>query len=334
MRLILKKIGVILLCVAFGAVLVFDAAGIADSVSRCVSLCLNTIIPSLFASLALAIFVMQSGLVGNSSRAVLIMSLLGGYPVGARLLADSHDKTRAERALMYCYCPSPVFLIAIAGSSGLRIWLSNALACVIFAIISNIFAERKPATLNTTVNCQLSIVNCVTGAGKTLFQICAVMLAFAVFLRVLEFIGVMALLPDYAYAFAEITRVMGLNAPSAVIAALTSFGGVCVLLQTAAITRGRLSLRKFALARVPIALLSAGICYGLNSFFPHDSQAVPAIAGMSSRAVVVATAGNYLASVCLLIMILMLIASVNSPANSQSDWQSDWQGDLQDRENS
>jgi hypothetical protein len=321
----MKKLALILLCACLGVVLVLDSAGIVAAVSRTMSLCLNTIIPSLFAFLALSTFVVSAGLV-KGEIAIFALSLVGGYPVGAKLLAERSAKgmlkgtskstscaKRAEYMLMYCYCASPAFLIAIAGRLGVYVWLSNALACLIFAAVANIINRSRAMPPQTTANktrqlkMSAILVNSVASAGSALYRICLMMLIFAVLLRILEFIGIMALLPDYAYAVLEITRVSDLNVPPSAIAALTSFGGVCVLFQTAAIVGSRLKLRRFMLARIPIAALSAGICHILTANMVDT--AVETAADVSRRHVLITEAGSPLASVCLLIMTLFLIAS-------------------------
>jgi hypothetical protein len=330
-------------------ILVLDAQGIFAAVSRSVALCLNTVIPALFAFLALSTFAVSSGIV-KSDIAIFALSLVGGYPVGARLLAQkislaeqvispkgglcpSEWRTKAERMLMYCYCGSPAFLIAIGGNFGLYIWLSNALACVAFAIIVNIFAkrdivgrtqsvanEKNPSftIISDSVSARPAVsdtlIHAVTSAGGALYRICLMMLAFAAALRVLEFVGIMGILPDSAYAFAEITYVMDLTAPPALLAALTSMGGLCVLFQTKAIVGGQIKLRKFLLARIPIGALSAGICHLLTrGIYPQTIETLAV-----SRLVLISEQRNPTASICLMLMVLILIASSNDAPSKTS----------------
>jgi hypothetical protein len=324
----MKKAVMILLCIALGVILVADSAGIFAAVSQMISLCLNTVIPSLFAFLVLSTFAVSSGLIRNGF-AIFVLSLVGGYPVGAKLLSDSGsggDSRKAAHLLMYCYCASPALLLAIVGQLGLYIWISNALACVIFAIAANVVKAAKAAKRDfaappaippsrrdspeppTTFGAAL--IHSVISAGSALYRVCMVMLVFAAGLRVLEFVGVMRLLGDYAdiaRALAEITNVAQLSgsAPAPLIAALTSLGGMCVLFQTAAIVRGRFGLSKFLLARIPIAALSAGICALICALIPTRI----AVEAMTGRHTVTTASGSPLASVCLLIMVLLLAAA-------------------------
>ncbi|MCL1832147.1 MAG: hypothetical protein FWG45_04450 [Oscillospiraceae bacterium] len=303
----IKRIVVVSLCAGLAVVLVADTAGVFAAVSQTVTLCLNTIIPSLFAFLALSTFVISSGLV-RGEAAIVLLSLVGGYPVGAKLLADRVDTDsayakRAERMLMYCYCGSPAFLLTLVGKLGLYVWLSNVAACLIFAVFTRLFGkhERVREPVKAVRVSGDVLISSVTGAGIALCRICLMMLAFAVVLRVLEFVGLMLILPDYAYAVAEITHVIHLNAHPAVLAALTSLGGLCVMLQTSAIVGGRFKRGLFLLARLPIAALSAGIAHLLT-----HSLAVQTLT--TNRAVSISAGNNTAASLCLLVMTILLIA--------------------------
>jgi hypothetical protein len=306
----MKKIALILLCAGTGVALVFDSAGVSDAVSRTVTLCLNTIVPSLFAFLALSSFV-SSGIV-KGEAAIFTLSLAGGYPVGAKLLSDRVKSDplyakRAEQMLMYCYCGSPAFLLTVAGHLGLYVWFSNVLACVIFAVFANVFRKRGSTPVRTPCrdrSVRISgqvLVESVAGAGAALYRICLMMLVFAVLLRFLEFIGIMRLLPAHAYAVAEITNVMHLNTHPALLAALTSIGGLCVIFQTTAIVGGRFGCVKFILARIPVAVMSGGIAHLLT-----HSLTVQTL--VTNRRPEMSSGGSMIASLCLLVMTLFLIS--------------------------
>ncbi|MCL1867220.1 MAG: hypothetical protein FWF82_07415, partial [Oscillospiraceae bacterium] len=152
----MKKIGTIVICAGLCTVLVLDARGISAAVLSGVELCLNSIIPSLFAFLVLSSFVVESGII-KGEVPIFVLSMLGGYPVGAKLLCDhvrtSPDrKVRAEHMLMYCYCGSPAFLLMLS-SAGLQIWLSNVIACAAVAVFANIpyFIKAKKVSKTRTI---------------------------------------------------------------------------------------------------------------------------------------------------------------------------------------
>ena len=309
----MRKIVITIICVAFAVVFVVDSKGISTTVFESIYLCLNTIIPSLFAFLTLSTFIMSSGLI-KSNTAIFILSMLGGYPVGAKLISDkikanpSYKKT-GENMLMYCFCGSPVFLIAIT-NLGIYVWLSNMIACFVFAVVMNIKINTKKQKNNQSLNhmvsrstnhCQL-FVDSVTSAGIVLYKICVMVIIFGVVIRMLELIGINN---NILYSFIEITNVIKTQANPAVIAALTSMGGVCIMFQVAAICNEKLRLRKFLIARIPIAILSAGICHLItrNLVVPRGE----ALETIAVHRIEVSSGRSVLASICLLIMTLLLL---------------------------
>ena len=306
----MKRFVLVLICIGLGVILVLDSAGVAAAVTKSVQLCLNTIIPSLFAFLVLSTFVTSSGLV-NSDAAIFIISMAGGYPVGAKLLSDRVTKNpnyrkRAESMLMYCYCGSPVFLVALS-SLGIQIWMSNVLACLTFAIFSNVKNFKKGQKMNTAINCSSTVfINSVTSASTALYKICTMIILFGIITRGLTYFGIT---DPLFHSLVEITNTVNLQSNPAVIAALTSTGGVCIIFQVSAICGGKLNLCKFLMARIPIAILSGGICRLITG-----NTVIETIAGSSKSAV--SSGGNIIASVCLIMMTLILIKTEHRENNA------------------
>jgi hypothetical protein len=298
----MKKIIITVLCTAFGVLFVLDSGGISIAVFESLQLCLNTVIPSLFAFLVLSTLLMSCGII-RGELALFVLSMTGGYPVGVKLLRDMDlPAQRAERLMMYCYCASPVFLIALH-SLGLYIWLSNVSACVIFAVLCKLYDLRKPQRHALRKDEQAipaparrGFVECINSSGKTMLQICLMVVVFGIVSRAFVFLGVTG---GTFHSLLEITNIMDLRANPALISALTSFGGVCIVFQVFAICGGRFSLRKFLLSRIPIAALSAGICRLITRNLVIEASTRPRVELSES--------GSLVAASCLLIMTLILL---------------------------
>ncbi|MCL2037142.1 MAG: hypothetical protein FWG83_07165 [Oscillospiraceae bacterium] len=309
----MKQFAFTALCVILGVIFVSDSQGISVSVAESIRLCLVTVIPSLFAFLALSTFVMSSGLI-KGETSLFLLSMLGGYPVGAKLLSDKVKenpdyKIRAENMLMYCFNGSPVFLMALS-NIGIYIWLSNVLACTIFAAIANSGKSAKPRRQNhkhksavaiTGDNLTSSIINAVTSSGTALYKICIMVVFFGIISRTLRF------LPQSIHSFLEITNIMELQANPALISALTSMGGICIIFQVSAICGGtKINLKKFLLARIPIAALSSGIFALLARIFEIGGETAIQTLANPNR-IEITSGGSIPASICLLIMTLILL---------------------------
>ena len=74
------------------------------------------------------------------------MSLLCGYPIGAKAIADSNaDQAAATRACAFCSTAGPIFIVATVGAKLLRSTAATAIivAVHILAAILNGFIYRK-----------------------------------------------------------------------------------------------------------------------------------------------------------------------------------------------
>jgi hypothetical protein len=312
----MKKFFMIALTAVIGIILAADSAGVREAVTGSISLCLTVIIPSLFAFLALS-----SLLTALFPQAIFPLSLIGGYPAGAKLLAESNLlQERKEHMLMYCFCGSPAFITAIAPRAGLYIWLSNAIACVIICLLTRHRLPAKPGVCPETCPeaCRPGggdlFIRSISASGAALYKICLMIVAFSVITRILGFIG---LSNPLLFAFLEITGVMRLTAPLPLIAALTSLGGICAWLQAAAMFPPNLrpNLRPFLLARIPAAALSAGICFLLTHGMAVETAAEPTAAAVTVHVLPFAS-GSPIASLCLLAMSGILLAQNPAPAKS------------------
>ena len=282
-----------------------------QSVIRSIDVCITSVIPSMFALMVLSSHLISSGMykllfspllfvlrkiikTDDCTLSVFLLSLIGGYPVGLKLLSEinTYNKNYYEissKAATFCYCVSPSFAIIMLGigvfgnaAAGVLIYASNVLACFTAAV----FVTR---TNRMTADTELrkepeGIISAVNSTVSSLTVICAVIVCFNIVLTcircVLSVFGI-PLAPEAA-GIAEITNLLNMRAVSVssipFVSAVSSFGGVCVLVQCAAIAKNRTALSKFLAARIPCALLSAAISYILLNFF-DISVAASAVSG-------------------------------------------------------
>ena len=125
--------------VFFGAVLLFFPDVSAAATREGVALCLQTVLPSLFPFFVLSSLLVQSDVPRLLSRAMagvmyplfgvsgagasaLILGLLGGYPVGARTVAELYGRgeiarEEAEQLLAFCNNSGPGFFLGVCGTA-------------------------------------------------------------------------------------------------------------------------------------------------------------------------------------------------------------------------
>lgn len=277
----------------------FFSAELSDGIRNGIDLCFNLLIPSMLVFLILSHLCMNSAIgqllsrpfskllcrmfrIPESAVVILLLSLIGGYPVGARLLSEAVRTKRlssndAERMLAFCVNCGPAFLISGVGvrlfgslSLGLLLYFSQVIACLSVGFLSSRKTQSisQQSTLPPTIPRQhisVLLVESVNSAGRSMGVICLFVVAFSSLLPLVS--RTMQALPnDVSYLVGGLLEVTSgcqnlhhfesLN--RILMAALfTSFGGVCVLLQICAMLHGSgISLRRFFLWRIPYTIIS------------------------------------------------------------------------------
>ncbi len=278
----MKKISGILTALtlfALGAMMIFYSEDVSAAVIEAVKSCVYRIVPSLFGVSVLATALSGSGalpyLLKNSAvdgnvLTAFILGNVGGYPVGAKLLAESSEPGTASDALVFCYSAGPAFAAGIVGTGvfGNRIYGLGALLSVFLANLSMylLFLIRhhdkvKKSESNLRPLSTGLMLDSVSSTAKAMISVSSTVVFFSALKAVLGkilpalSIGIPSVLIEIT-GFTRLTASDGMTLPIA--AAILSFGGICVLMQIFSIVGGRFSLKKFLLSRLPAALLSAG----------------------------------------------------------------------------
>lgn len=269
-------------------ILIFDSRHALEGAQEGIELCIKTVIPSLFPFFMLSsvltnafcgftTFPMQriSGLLGIPSEAspVLITAVLGGYPVGAKSVADLYQsgqisREHAERLLAFCSNAGPSFLFGMVSgffpdrTSVMLLWLIHIFSAVLTAatIPSPKISVQTPGLRKS---CKHN--SAVLSALKAMGLVCSWVILFRVWISFLER-WCLWLLPGWTQVLLtgilELTNgccalpvIEDQNLRFVMCACLLAFGGICVLLQTASVTEG-LSLRCYLRGKLKQTIFS------------------------------------------------------------------------------
>lgn len=291
-----RKIFIIFLCAVTVGIYLYSliyTKQLTENISIAVSRCINIIIPSLFIYMVLSSIIIESGIyryiflllkplsklifsLPTSLFFVFIMGNICGYPIGIKLINDMYEKGEIDKKTAYVmsatsYAGGPSFLLGMIGVSvykdekaGMIIFASCFFANALMAIVINrIF---KPSVKTEEIPLvKPDIISSITSSAISVFKICAVIISFSLITTFLNEIfkntdpntGVII------KSIFEITNITNLeNLSSSVIpivAAISSFGGICIILQLKSVTK--LSLKYIVLSRFAACPLSALICY-------------------------------------------------------------------------
>lgn len=93
----------------------------------------------------------------------LAMSIISGYPIGAKIIADLYEKNQiteneAKKMSVFCTTSGPIFVIGAVGVSmfhnykfGLILYFSHILSSIILGIFFNIITKNKETKQNKNV---------------------------------------------------------------------------------------------------------------------------------------------------------------------------------------
>lgn len=214
-----KRYQITLVCVIAAVGLLCYARDVSDWVRTGLLSCANVIIPSLFPFMILSSVIVNSpagdvlsGAVSSLTHplglpknlgCVFLMSFLGGFPVGARMLSGMYEKNEiskdtAERALCCCVNAGPSFLISAVGVGMIgSIYAGILLLCA--QVISSLFicilafrGQSKQENQKITDKAQTEnlFVGAVRDASAGILSICGFVVAFSAIISLLRSFGV------------------------------------------------------------------------------------------------------------------------------------------------
>ena len=228
--------------------LIVFAKDVGAAVLNSLKVCIETIIPSLYAFMIISGFIVSSNLYKVLGRpfsfisryifripeqlfSVFIIGSIGGYPIGSRLLADmckenKIDKKTAEHMLPYCYLAGPAFICGVAGikifsstKAGMIIFASILCANIITAFLSGIRRD-VPLKEKCTVNLDISFNNLIKSiydGAKGMFSICAIIVFFSSFVCITEKLGIISFIAQIISEFSDLNYVNSIAAVKAFI---------------------------------------------------------------------------------------------------------------------
>lgn len=242
---------------------------------------------------------------------VVLLSLIGGYPVGAKILdeyvvAKKISTQTAQKMLGYCVNCGPAFLITGVGVAlfgnvtiGIFICISQILACLIIGVVSsflykstpkddllidstntvpsNVLTEKHSFSL-TLVKSVNSSIRAMATLGGLVVLFCGITAPFVLFVS--EHLG------DFSAVIKGILEVtsgvLAINTSNLshkieLICAATAFGGICVHLQVIALTTHiKFSYKRFLLLRIIYTAISVEFIKLFMNLFPQTLSCMTA----------------------------------------------------------
>ena len=303
----LRSAAMLLFCAFFGSALLLFPDVSTAAARDGLTLCLETVLPSLFPFFVLSSLLVQSGVprllsrvmagvmhplfgVSGAGASALILGLLGGYPVGARTVAELYGRgeigrEEAEQLLAFCNNSGPGFFLGVCGTAvfggartGAYLYLIHVGAALLTGVLLRRdlgLPRRKPfPRQRTPFDLAAALPAAVQSSFAAVGSVSAFVIFFMVLLRLLSLVPILGTLPALPraalFGLVEMTNGVTALPPTragfVLCAALMNWGGLSVQAQTRTMLAGSgLSARRCvsgkavqALVGIPLALLAAG----------------------------------------------------------------------------
>lgn len=274
-------------------ILILDAPTALSGARSGLELSINTVIPALFPFIITSTM-LNSVMIGKripilrgvgrlcgipaGAESLLVIGLIGGYPVGAKMITDAYeagqlDKHTARRLLGFCNNAGPAFIFGMIGQmfSGLLIpfilWLIHIFSALIVGII---LPQKSRMTCRIPSSKGIRLHQALENSIRTVAIICGWIVLWRIFIAICEkwflfrmpvhlqviFTGLCELSNGcIALKFIEEESIRFVIA-----SCLLACGGFCVAMQTNSVTKGLgtgVYLRGKALQLVISFILSA-----------------------------------------------------------------------------
>lgn len=292
-------------CVCLCGVLAWflaDAGPVRQSAAEALSLCVRSVVPSLFPFLVISGLLVSMGIgelaapylagfmgplyrLPGCASSALLLGLVGGYPIGAKTAADLYregllSREEAERLLAFCNNSNPVFLISVLGSgvfgtlrAGVWLWIIHVASALLTGLLfrgGREKARRQAAGRRTScrsVSLSSAFVEAVRGSASGMLSVCAFVVFFYVLADPMASLG-----PRLGPALVGITELFSLTPlltadrfGFVLAAGCAGWGGLSVLCQTAAVLEGSgLGARNCFLGKAAQGALSALLALALG----------------------------------------------------------------------
>jgi len=322
---------------------------IGEAIKHSIDVCLTSIVPSMYAFMILSELLVRSNshrIIGNIlspiSRNVLhldgklfpilLISLVAGYPVGAKLISTLEDNGSIDTNVakdMYCYCYSGglAFIIGTIGGSlkvSLIVYISNVVANLTLAFMLNfkhIVPNKDVCKADVKISSNV-LVDSINSSFKTMINVCIMIISFSIAICLLDVFNISDILSmaiskvlhmsktssqSILNATLEVSQTANVSMVGSLylptIAMIFSFGGVCVIMQILSIAGKSFNLKHFLKCRIFTSAVSFLICTILTRLLLADTLTTSYICNAK-----VTQEDSIVPSICLICMSFILLS--------------------------
>ncbi len=329
-----------------GAFLLFSLAFIllkfpensADGVRNGIELCLEVLVPTLYPFMIISNIFINSGIIDRTPliirrvmnylfrlpgecASVILFSIIGGLPVGARMTHKLYDKkvislNQSQRMLYFCINPGPAFVISTVGhymfgskEIGFLIYISLVASSLTVGIMSRFLNDDKePIRLNNENIYNKNILqSSVSEASKSIITVCSWVVAFSCITEIIAKLSVSETTKIFLQCITEMTngcRISAENFRIPIVAGVIGFSGICGHFQIMdSIAAVNLKYKYFLAGRIINGSIATIYCSFLLKWFPIADETFSAGIRPNEKGM----SASFLVSVFMILMAALFI---------------------------
>lgn len=282
--------------------LILDSKTALSGAQEGLSLCIRTVIPSLFPFFVLSIL-LTGAFVGTElpilrpfgrimgipagAESILVSGFLGGYPVGAQSVATAVrngelNRRDARRMLAFCNNAGPAFLFGMAASLFPRLWMAWALWGIHIlsaVLVSQVFPHETSSGLKPSNAPAPTLTEAMVPALRVMAQVCGWIILFRVVIAFFDhWFGwylpqpgqiVLSGLLELSNGCCALVGIGNIGLRFVLCSAFLAFGGLCVTFQTLS-AAGGLDMTLYFPGKCIQTLLSLSLSMIVQLFFPSE----------------------------------------------------------------
>lgn len=286
-------------------IIILDAQTALSGAREGLELCIRTVIPSLFPFFVLSIL-LTGALAGSKSaflapvgrlcglprgtEPLLLVGLLGGYPVGAQCIAASFragqlSRDDARRMLGFCSNAGPAFIFGMAASLFQRqyvAWILWGIHILSALLVGAILPGKSRDTIPFSSARVPTLPQALASGIRVMASVCGWVILFRVLIAFMER-WFLWLLPkevqialigflELSNGCCELIQISAERMRFVLCACILSFGGLCVAMQTISVT-GDLGTGAYFPGKVMQSLFSFILAAAIQPFlFPAEAR--------------------------------------------------------------
>ncbi len=291
-----------------------------------VLLCGNVIIPSIYPFTFCVLFLHNGGIsnilkpfnkpiqkifgLNYHGLSVFLLSLIGGYPMGAKLLSDNKN---AGYMINFCINAGPAFVILAVGKGAFKsltvgwvLFLSHALSSLIISLLTRPKIQNF-AKENKTLNSIDNFVASASAAADTVIKICTLVILFSCIGGYIEHFSSHFKPLYYLSLLCEVTNAVFKCNNIITVSFLLGFSGFSIWMQVFSLLKKvKINYFKFMLFRLMHGGLSAALTFIQLKLFKISATTLSNGVGFSYKPFI----NGVTVAISLIIMGVVLIISL------------------------